>query len=105
MNGGLAEAVANCVAIPSGKGYPMHYPVIFNIEHRDRRRSEKPRLRSTPNSAVVHRVISPTDIEKIEIPETAMYRMAIPNRGAHEEPHFQVIPKYFWESRSFLAVL
>jgi hypothetical protein len=71
--------------------------VFFHIEQRNERRKKRPPLQNTnAPSRVIHLVLPPVNITKIEMPEPSLYRLAIPSRGSDGEPLFQMIPKYLF---------
>lgn len=96
LNPKVANMVTGLLEVPNGAALPAHYPVIFNIEQRDKRRRQSSPLEETAETKVVHRVFAPANVTRITLPEPSLYRMAIPMRGKDNEPVFQVIPKYLF---------
>ncbi len=89
-----AEKVKSLLLTPDARDLPEHYPVLFHIEQRDQRRALRPPLAPGGGKPAAHLWIGPINGRKIDLPEPAMYRMALASRAANGEPTFTTIPKY-----------
>jgi hypothetical protein len=90
----VRDRVLRLLNVPNISDFPVNHGVLYHREQRDKRvATRQPRTERKESKAVCWS-IQPQGIVPFPMPESGLYRLNIPSRGAGGEPHFEIIPKY-----------
>jgi hypothetical protein len=90
----VRDRVLGLLNIPTISDFPVNHGVFFHREQRDKRIACRPQQVAATHSRAVCWSLQPQGVVPFPMPEADIYRLDIPLRGVHGEPHFKVIPKY-----------
>lgn len=97
----IRDRVLALLAVPSIADFPVNHGVFFHRQQREERVAQRPSQGgSIAKSRAVCWSIRPQGAVPFSMPEPSLYRLSIPTRGADDEPHFLVIPKYLMPSQA-----